>query len=320
MESKIVFLPLVLSLTSQFCLDARKLSIEKSEVDRLVITDNSTRRRLPRNVMGRGCSTSITISSDGPTCQVQGSVLGTYIMTSTMVMRWPTWQMRSDRFVYRCPCANKRDWIFGRSNGNNVGWIKHRNCTGCPESCSQDWMYWDDNVNKWYYDKKIRISTDASLKTCPSKTSCANKLSAIEAIKLLAIITLAMVFCALIFAICCFLLWGGCMEFGCSNINNNGGTTGEGRRSFGATRINKVWVSSDGEYGRRNGRGYGDGGRSRGYGSSGGDGGGFGGGSGDGGGGGGGDGGGGGCGGGGGDGGGGGCGGGGGDGGGGGGG
>ena len=137
MKSKFFFLPLVFSLTSQFCFEASNLSIKKFELDRLVKFDNSTRKRLPRNAMGRGCSTSITISSDGPTCQIQGSVLGTYIMTSTMVMRWPTWQMSSERFVYRCPCANKRDWLFGRSNGNNVGWIKHRNCTDCPENWSQ---------------------------------------------------------------------------------------------------------------------------------------------------------------------------------------
>ena len=117
-----------------------------------------------------------------------------------MVMKWPTWQMNSERFVYRCPCANKRDWLFGRSNGNNVGWIKHRNCTGCPESCSQDWMYWDDNVNQWYYDKKIRISTDASRTTCSSKTS-----------DILILVTSLLVFCAF-FSICVFLACKGCVQ------------------------------------------------------------------------------------------------------------
>ena len=47
-------------------------------------SNNSAHRRLPRNVTGRYCSTSITISSDGQACDYQGSVLGTYVMTSEM--------------------------------------------------------------------------------------------------------------------------------------------------------------------------------------------------------------------------------------------
>ena len=113
-----------------------------------------------------GCSKSITISSNGRSCQIQGNVFGTYELTSTMIMEWPTWKMSYKRFLFRCPCAHGRDWLFGKSNGADVGWIKHRNCTGCPESCSQDWMYWDDDVKQWYYDESIQVTTDGSTKTC----------------------------------------------------------------------------------------------------------------------------------------------------------
>ena len=71
-------------------------------------TYNSTHRRLPRNVMGLYCSTSITISSDGQACDYQGSVLGTYNMTSEMHRKWPTWKMKSQRFLYRSPLGNNK--------------------------------------------------------------------------------------------------------------------------------------------------------------------------------------------------------------------
>ena len=98
----------------------------------------------------RDCSSTITISSSGPGGRVQRNVMGTYFSETKTVMKWPTWKMkcRDDRYLYRCPCATGKDWLFGKWNGNNVGWIKHRNCTGCPEDCSQNWLYWDDNVKK----------------------------------------------------------------------------------------------------------------------------------------------------------------------------
>ena len=52
-----------------------------------------------------------------------------------------------------------KDWLFGMSMESNVGWIKHRNCNGCPESCSQYWLYWDGNVNQWYLDTRIHVAS-----------------------------------------------------------------------------------------------------------------------------------------------------------------
>ena len=93
----------------------------------LTDSDISSSQRLLGNNFGSNCSTLITISSDGPACRVQGNVLGTYKMTSTFVMNWPTWFMSfgrgKRRFLYRCPCARGIDWLFGKSNGNNVGCI-----------------------------------------------------------------------------------------------------------------------------------------------------------------------------------------------------
>ena len=91
------------------------------------------------------CSSIITISSSGPSYWVQGSVLGTYLLKDETIQNWPTWKMkgRNDRFLYKCPCGKK--WLFGRSNGADEGWIKHPNCTECPENCSRKWQYWNDN-------------------------------------------------------------------------------------------------------------------------------------------------------------------------------
>ena len=89
------------------------------------------------------CSDGFTISSTGPAGYVQGNVLGVYRRTSEKIMGWETWNMecRDDRYLYRCPCGKGIDWLLGKSNGNEVGWIKHRNCNGCPESCSQgNWL------------------------------------------------------------------------------------------------------------------------------------------------------------------------------------
>merc|ERR1712224_691846 len=89
-------------------------------------------------------------------------------MTSKIVMNWPTWKLGPQRFLYRCSWGKGQwadCWLFVKSNGNDVGWIKHENCAGCPESCSQDWMYWHDIAKEWYYDKKIRITTDQSKQT-----------------------------------------------------------------------------------------------------------------------------------------------------------
>ena len=98
------------------------------------------------------CSSMITISSSGPSYWVQGSVLGTYLLKKETIQNWPTWKMkgRNDRFLYKCPCGKK--WLFGRSNGANEGWIKHPNCTDCPENCSKEWQYWNDNEKQWYSD------------------------------------------------------------------------------------------------------------------------------------------------------------------------
>ena len=70
-------------------------------------SNNSAHRRLQRNVMGgRLCSTSITLLSDGQACDYQGSVLGTYVMTSEMHRKWTTWKMKSEKFLYRSPLGN----------------------------------------------------------------------------------------------------------------------------------------------------------------------------------------------------------------------
>ena len=117
------------------------------------------------------CSPAITISSDGAACQVQGSVLGTYEVDSYILMEWPTWKMANNRFLFRRPGGKGRDWLFGKSRDINVGWIKHRSCSGCPESCSQNWLYWDDNLQKWYLDKRIHITTNYASTTCSSAST-----------------------------------------------------------------------------------------------------------------------------------------------------
>ena len=103
------------------------------------------------------CSPKITISSSGPSYWVQGSVLGTYLLNKETIQKWPTWKMnnRGDRFLYKCPCGKK--WLFGRSNGASEGWIKHPNCTDCPENCSRKWQYWNDDEKRWISDIKISI-------------------------------------------------------------------------------------------------------------------------------------------------------------------
>ena len=105
----------------------------------------------------RQCSSTITISSYGRTRRVQGSVLGTYILKDKTIENWPTWKMndRRDRFLYKCPCGKK--WLFGQSNGASEGWIKHPNCTDCPENCSRKWQYWNDDEKQWNPDIKISI-------------------------------------------------------------------------------------------------------------------------------------------------------------------
>ena len=104
-------------------------------------------KKIFQKVGGKDCSYGLTISSSGPAGRIQGSVLGDYRRRDEHIMLWPTWDMicRDNRYLYRCPCGKKIDWLFGKLNGYKDGWIKHRNCTGCPESCSQgDWLYWDD--------------------------------------------------------------------------------------------------------------------------------------------------------------------------------
>ena len=103
------------------------------------------------------CSPIITISSSGPSYGVQGSVLGTYLLKNETIQKWPTWKMnnRDDRFLYKCPCGKK--WLFGRANGASEGWIKHPNCTDCPENCSRKWQYWNDDTKQWNSDIKINI-------------------------------------------------------------------------------------------------------------------------------------------------------------------
>ena len=101
------------------------------------------------------CSATIIISSFGPSKYVQGSVLGIYLINKQTIEKWPTWKMkhRSNRFLYKCPCGTK--WLFGGSNGASEGWIKHPNCTDCPENCSRNWQYWNDDKKQWYTDSQI---------------------------------------------------------------------------------------------------------------------------------------------------------------------
>ena len=83
-------------------------------------------------------------------------------------MDWPTWKMANNRFLFRWPGGKGMDWLFGKSIGSTVGWIKHRNCSGCPDSCSQNWLYWNDNLKKWYLDTKIHVTTNDMSTTCSS--------------------------------------------------------------------------------------------------------------------------------------------------------
>ena len=126
---------------------------------KLASTETSTNRSVLIDFQTRNCSSTITISSYGRSRKVQGSVLGTYLLEDETIGKWPTWKMnnRRDRFLYKCPCGKK--WLFGKSNGASEGWIKHPNCTDCPENCSRKWQYWNDNDKKWYFDIKISIRT-----------------------------------------------------------------------------------------------------------------------------------------------------------------
>merc|ERR1719367_1171096 len=115
-----------------------------------------------------GCSKKIFISSDGPSRYIQGNVLGTYkLVKHEEIMEWPTWKMSSSSlssYLYRSSNANGTGWLFGKANGNDVGWIKHQSCeNSCPDSCSQNWMYWDDGVKEWYYDTSIEITISKRL-------------------------------------------------------------------------------------------------------------------------------------------------------------
>ena len=126
-----------------------------------------TNDRSPRDVQLQECSRTITISSSGISNSVQGSVLGTYFIETRMIMKWPTWKMkcRDDRYLYRCPCG-KQGWLFGKWNGNDVGWIKHPNCTECPENCSRDWLYWNDDLKQWYPDTQLHVTKDDRSEEC----------------------------------------------------------------------------------------------------------------------------------------------------------
>ena len=154
------------------------------ETPNLILSSNSSNNKLRNPSKKYGfetkdisCYKSITISSSGPTFQVQRSILGTYTMTSRKVMGWPTWVKWYKPFtkLYRCPRAHGRDWMFGNSIGNNVGWIKHQNCTGCPESCSQDWMYWNGDIKQLKYDENIRVTIDHYSQTRSYRTSLRSK-------------------------------------------------------------------------------------------------------------------------------------------------
>ena len=149
------------------------IGIEKDKDEILPLSNNSSGQTFPGNTFGKNCSNAITISSDGPTCRFQEYVLGTYVINITSKIVMANLENRFSvvqRFLYRCPWAKGSSydcWLFGKSNGNDVGWIKHENCIGCPETCSQDWMYWNDDVKQWHYDRQILITTDHSKHTCP---------------------------------------------------------------------------------------------------------------------------------------------------------
>ena len=117
-------------------------------------------KRISRDNHGHNCSPVITLSFDVEACPVQSSVLGIYKVESYKAKQWPTWKMADNRFLFRRSGGMGKDWLFGNSRGSNVGWIKHRNCNGCPESCSQNWLYWDDNVKQWYLDTRIYVTSN----------------------------------------------------------------------------------------------------------------------------------------------------------------
>ena len=81
------------------------IGIEKHNDEILPLGNNSRSQRFSENTFGMNCSNSITISSDGPACRVPGNVLGTYKMTSKIVMNWPRWKLGPQRFLYRCSWA-----------------------------------------------------------------------------------------------------------------------------------------------------------------------------------------------------------------------
>ena len=57
----------------------------------------------------------IYISSAGDGGSVQRNVMGIYVKEPTVKDGWPTWKMtcRDDRYVFKCPCTPKRNWLVG---------------------------------------------------------------------------------------------------------------------------------------------------------------------------------------------------------------
>ena len=182
MKQKVFIRILIFCFSLECCLIGECIGIEKHKDDILPLSNNSSSQRLSGEIFGRNCSNSITLSSDGPVCQFQESLLGTYYKTSKIVRNWPTWKIDPQRLLNRCSWAEGLSydlvtygWSFKwRSNGNDVGWIEHKNCIGCPETCSQDWRYWNDDVKQWHYDKQILITTDQSKQTCSSSSASFN--------------------------------------------------------------------------------------------------------------------------------------------------
>jgi hypothetical protein len=178
-----------------------------------------THKRVPRYTQDQKCSQVITISSDGKACKEQGSVLGTYKVQSEKVMEWPTWKMANNRFLLRLPGGKGKDWLFAKSRESTVGWIKHRNCRRCPESCSQNWLYWNDNHKQWYLDTRIHVTTNDMRTTCSSESSIGMIISITTAVG-----------CPLMFVLifCCIVCkkkgtishnWSGDGNYGNGSIN-----------------------------------------------------------------------------------------------------
>ena len=129
----------------------------------------STNKSVYIDFQSKECSSTITVSSYGRTRRVQGSVLGNYILKDETIENWPTWKMndRSDRFLYKCPCGKK--WLFGGHNGAREGWIKHPNCTDCPENCSTEWQYWNNNVKNGIRTPKLVSEQEKQVKIVGSR-------------------------------------------------------------------------------------------------------------------------------------------------------